>query len=272
MKFTAEDFDQVLAGGNTITVVTYLPNPGTPGYLEGTTKSVRGFVVRLIGGGFRQVGADPIVEASKLGTILLIVRLGPPGLESPVSITTPVSGPKLDLIPPRTVNEGSTLTFQARVTNETSGEVLTFALEKGVPAGASIDPKTGFVTFTPGVVPGSYSLAVRVTDSSTPPLSDIRTYSVTVQPAPTAADAARAAFVTTLYAEMLNRAPEPAGLQFWTGALAGKVKPARISAAIWHSPEHRVLQRAHLAPPIGFARAHADALAAWRRAAPRRRK
>jgi hypothetical protein len=79
--------------------------------------------------------------------------------------------------------------------------------------------------------------------------------------------AGRDAFVTTLYREDLDRAPEPLGLRFWSRALASRAAPKSVARAIWSSGEHHALVRKHIAPAIPFNRAYADALLAGRRAA-----
>src|SRR5262249_8809631 len=60
-------------------------------------------------------------------------------------------------------------------------QTLTYSLENA-PAGASIDPVTGVFTWTPTEAqgPGSYTFTVRATDNGSPPLSDARTVTVTV--------------------------------------------------------------------------------------------
>jgi hypothetical protein len=83
VQFTAEDFDQVVDGGNFVTKVIYLPDPkyqelAVPGGPE-TLISTR-----------LEPGVDPILEADKRGTILLIVRLGGINLELPPSGTVMV--------------------------------------------------------------------------------------------------------------------------------------------------------------------------------------
>ena len=75
------------------------------------------------------------------------------------------------------------------------------------------------------------------------------------------------AFVTTLYADVLGRATEPAGLRFWLGRLDVGARVGNIARQIWTSREHRSLVRQHAAPKIGLATAFNDAIRAWRRAA-----
>ena len=75
MQFTAEDFDQVVDGGNFVTKVIYLPDPK---YQELAVSGVETLVSTRL-----EPGVDPILEADKRGTILLIVRLGAIDLETP---------------------------------------------------------------------------------------------------------------------------------------------------------------------------------------------
>lgn len=75
VQFTAEDFDQVIDGGNFVTKVIYLPDPK---YQELAIQGVETLVSTRL-----EPGVDPILEADKRGTILLIVRLGAIDLEMP---------------------------------------------------------------------------------------------------------------------------------------------------------------------------------------------
>ena len=75
VQFTSEDFDQVVDGGNFVTKVIYLPDPK---YQELAVSGVETLVSTRL-----EPGVDPILEADKRGTILLIVRLGAIDLESP---------------------------------------------------------------------------------------------------------------------------------------------------------------------------------------------
>jgi len=60
-------------------------------------------------------------------------------------------------------------------------QTLSFSLETNVPAGAVIDPTNGVFVWTPSDVElGTNAVTVRVTDNGSPPLSDAKTFSVTV--------------------------------------------------------------------------------------------
>ena len=102
VQFTAEDFDQVVDGGNFVTKVIYLPDPK---YQELAIAGVETLVSTRL-----EPGVDPILEADKRGTILLIVRLGAIDLEMAGSGSAPVSsGPvnSLPALPPGALPPGS---------------------------------------------------------------------------------------------------------------------------------------------------------------------
>jgi uncharacterized repeat protein (TIGR01451 family) len=63
---------------------------------------------------------------------------------------------------------------------------LTYSLDPGAPAGATIDPNTGAFSWTPapGQGPANYNITVRVTDNGSPSLSNTETFAVTVNAAP----------------------------------------------------------------------------------------
>lgn len=99
VQFTAEDFDQVIDGGNFVTKVIYLPDPK---YQEVAVSGVETLISTRL-----EPGVDPIIEADKRGTILLIVRLGAIDLEMPTANVGGVpSGPTVDS-PFRDYDEGA---------------------------------------------------------------------------------------------------------------------------------------------------------------------
>jgi hypothetical protein len=96
VQFTNEDFDQVIDGGNFVTKVIYLPDPK---YQELAISGVETLVSTRL-----EPGVDPILEADKRGTILLIVRLGAidletPGLGGPIIATPTTGGPAMEVAP-----------------------------------------------------------------------------------------------------------------------------------------------------------------------------
>lgn len=98
--------------------------------------------------------------------------------------------PELASIGNRSVDEGSTLSFTASATDADAGQHLSFSLDPGAPAGASIDPISGVFTWTPpdGTATSSFNVSVRVTDDGSPSLSDFETFAVTVANLPPTAD------------------------------------------------------------------------------------
>jgi hypothetical protein len=86
--FTEEDFDQVTAG-NFVTKVIYLPDPK---YQELAISGVETLVSTRL-----EPGVDPILEADRRGTILMIIRLGAIDLEMPNGGVSgvPLSAPEM---------------------------------------------------------------------------------------------------------------------------------------------------------------------------------
>ncbi len=85
IQFTVEDLDQV-EGGNFVTKVIYLPDPR---FQELAVANVETLVSTRL-----EPGVDPVLEADKRGTILMIVRLGGINLEmDPVGVPVPSDAP-----------------------------------------------------------------------------------------------------------------------------------------------------------------------------------
>ena len=100
-----------------------------------------------------------------------------------VTVNAVNDAPVLAAITDQTINEETLLTVIADATNvESVTETLVFSLDPGAPAGASIDPTTGVVSWTPGETegPGDASVTIRVTDNGTPPLSVTQSFGVSI--------------------------------------------------------------------------------------------
>jgi flagellar hook capping protein FlgD/putative Ig domain-containing protein len=97
----------------------------------------------------------------------------------------PNVAPVLGAIGDKTVAELATLTFTATATDADVSQTLTFTLDAGAPAGATIGALTGAFSWTPTEAqgPGSYPITVRVTDNGTPALNDFELINVTVNEA-----------------------------------------------------------------------------------------
>jgi uncharacterized repeat protein (TIGR01451 family) len=97
-----------------------------------------------------------------------------------VTVNEVNSPPALALIPNQTVAEGGTLALTIKATDpDLPPNKLTFSIVSG-PIGATIDPTSGLVTWTPAPGQGVNVITVRVTDDGTPPLSDTKSFRVTV--------------------------------------------------------------------------------------------
>jgi len=82
--------------------------------------------------------------------------------------------PSINPISSQRVSEGNPLTFLAVATDaDEPAQNLTFSLDPGVAAGASIDPVSGLFSWTPGEIqgPSTNILIIRVTDDGSPSLS-----------------------------------------------------------------------------------------------------
>jgi hypothetical protein len=94
VTFTEDDFDQV-AAGNFVVKVIYLPDPQ---YQDLAATGLAEVVSTQL-----EPGADPIAEAQRRGSILLVVRLGNIDLEAPNTPAMDAPGnclPKMPLGPP----------------------------------------------------------------------------------------------------------------------------------------------------------------------------
>jgi hypothetical protein len=143
------------------------------------------------------------------------------------------------------------------------------AADQSVPFGSALPPLTanyvGFVNGdsaaflstpvqlsapnTQGLPAGSYTIVASGASSpdyvitfvngtlTVSPISQPATVGTGTQPATSSAQAATS-FVTTLYHEILGRAPEPAGLQYWRRRLLGGMSPRNVAHAIERSPEY----------------------------------
>jgi hypothetical protein len=97
-----------------------------------------------------------------------------------------LAGPLLDPIGNVTVNEGRQATVGITATDSDPNQTLNFRLDIA-PPGASINPTTGILTWTPTDGPSTAQVTVRVTDNGSPALNDTKTFTITVNNvAPTA--------------------------------------------------------------------------------------
>jgi hypothetical protein len=98
----------------------------------------------------------------------------------------PNTPPVLSPIPNQTTPWGDLVSFTATATDsDIPAQTLTFSLDAGAPAGASITPD-GVFTWVPNSHQlGDNYVTIRVTDNGTPPLSAFETIDILVTPRPT---------------------------------------------------------------------------------------
>ncbi len=97
------------------------------------------------------------------------------------------TAPVLEAIPSRTAHAGQKVSFTARATDsDLPANVLTYSLDAGAPAGATINAATGVFDWKPAEADAgrSFTITVQVADNGAPALSARQTFSVTVVPAP----------------------------------------------------------------------------------------
>jgi hypothetical protein len=99
----------------------------------------------------------------------------------------------------RTVLEGALMTATGSATDsDTPAQTLTFSLDVPIPAGVTINPNSGAVSWTPTEAqgPSTNAITVRVTDNGQPAMSDTTTMTVIVNEVNTAPVLATIANVT----------------------------------------------------------------------------
>src|SRR6266446_1568249 len=133
-------------------------------------------------------------EAQGPSTNVITVQVtdnGTPPLSDTRSFTVIVNevnrAPVLAPISDKTVNEGSLLAFTAIATDaDIPANSLTFTLDPGSPAGATINATNGVFSWTPPneFSPATNAATIRVTDDGSPPLNDSKTFTIAVVSAP----------------------------------------------------------------------------------------
>src|SRR6185436_9273127 len=97
-------------------------------------------------------------------------------------VTGNVFAPVLAQPANRTVNEGALLSLTVTATDgDVPAQTITYSLSNP-PEGAQINPNSGLFSWTPLEYqgPGVYTITVVASDNSSPPLSDSKSFTVTV--------------------------------------------------------------------------------------------
>jgi hypothetical protein len=129
-------------------------------------------------------------ESQGPGSYLIRVRVtdsGTPALSGIGSFKVTVGevsqAPQIDPILDQTIPERQTVTFTVVAHDpDVPAGTLTYSLEPGAPAGASIGAQSGVFSWQPTEAqgPATYSFTVRVTDSGNPALSATRSFAIRV--------------------------------------------------------------------------------------------
>jgi hypothetical protein len=104
-----------------------------------------------------------------------------------VTVNESNSPPTLAAIASAVVYAGATVTFTNSATDpDLPANTLTYSLDPGAPAGAGVNLTNGVFTWptTDAQAGTTYPITVRVSDNGSPPLSDAKTFTVTVLPRP----------------------------------------------------------------------------------------
>jgi len=88
--------------------------------------------------------------------------------------------PVLTPLGAQSVEEGSALAVQVTATDPNPGHTVTYSLDPGAPAGATINPTSGLLVWTPPNVQAIYAIPIRATDSGPEALSAVENLSVMV--------------------------------------------------------------------------------------------
>ncbi|HMS55912.1 MAG TPA: putative Ig domain-containing protein [Fimbriimonadaceae bacterium] len=125
-------------------------------------------------------------EPGEFSFDVVVTDDGDPEMSDSETITIIVTGapnqpPVLEPIGAQTIDELQPLSIDANATDPDQGQTLTYSLTNA-PAGMTIDPANGQITFTPTEAqgPGLFTVTVTVTDDGDPAQSDMEIVLVTV--------------------------------------------------------------------------------------------
>jgi hypothetical protein len=129
------------------------------------------------------IASAQAIDAGVYSVVVSNLSTSTTSASATLTVNPPVNSPPvLAAIGNKTISESNLLTFTATATDPQSPpQTLTFTLDGGGPAGASITTG-GVFTWTPHETngPGVYSVTVRVTDNGSPALDDFETITITV--------------------------------------------------------------------------------------------
>lgn len=183
--------DQNVTAGATLTITNTAADPDSPPQTLTFSLSAGSPTNATINAATGVFTWTPTV--SQVGTNLVTVVVsdnGTPSLSATqsffVTVVAPNHPPTITVAPDRIVHALTPLVLTNTATDpDVPPQTLTFSLDPGAPAGASINATNGMAFWTPADSQlGTNSLAVRVTDNGAPNLSDAGTIHITVLPRP----------------------------------------------------------------------------------------
>ena len=129
------------------------------------------------------LGGDMRFTPAQTGTGLVVFTSVCTNVPYAFQIVPINHAPVLDAITNRTIFEQTTLAFLASATDlEAPNDVLTWSLDAGAPANATINPATGLFSWTPSEAqgPSTATITIHVRDDGTPSFEDFKTFTITV--------------------------------------------------------------------------------------------
>ena len=119
-------------------------------------------------------------------------------------------------------------------------------------------PATAFTPATPASAPGFYPVYLTGGSSNNYIVNRVAGILDVARPQPVY-NPGQVAFVSTLYTELLGRAPEGGGYAFWIGQINGGATRATVARQIFNSPEAAGYRTARHGHTVGLAQALSDA-------------
>jgi hypothetical protein len=134
---------------------------------------------------------SPPLSATQAFNVVVVVTNNPPAL-------APIAS--------QTIHAMMTLTFTNSATDPDPGDALTFSLDPGAPAGATVGANSGIFQWAPNDFQiGTNPITVRVTDSWLPRQSAAQSLTVIVLPRPSASVALSGNSLTLTWSAIANR-------------------------------------------------------------------
>jgi hypothetical protein len=124
------------------------------------------------------------VQSADAGSYTVVVGNVVTNVTSVAAVLTVNNPPVLAAIPKQSVHAGATLTVTNSATDlDSATQTLTYTLDTA-PSGATIGSSSGIFVWspTPAQTNNPYNVTVRVTDSGNPPLTDAKSFAITVVP------------------------------------------------------------------------------------------